>query len=289
MQALQIGSVVAVLSASLALVAFLDSPFQPGVAGSRPTAMERTLVLLQEERAAVGDTAPPPCDDLGDAATAMIRPSAGSGSPRSRRWSCWPWLPWRPPGPATRPRSGTATRRSPPGARRRRGWSRPGPRARPAARSRLTSTPSPSGSTPTPRATASSRPSTGSGSATSSGPPSSAGSPRGRCRTPRRPRRPSRSPTTTPQALADADRLEAEAVAAGEKVKTDVERAERYVLAVVLFATAIALAGIGARLRLFPVRAAVLALGWAVFLWHARLGGHLPGEPVMGPRCMRRR
>ena len=64
-QALQIGSVVAVLSASLALVAFLDSPFQSGVAGLRPTAMERTLVLLQEERAAVGDTAPPPCDDLG--------------------------------------------------------------------------------------------------------------------------------------------------------------------------------------------------------------------------------
>jgi hypothetical protein len=42
------------------------------------------------------------------------------------------------------------------------------------------------------------------------------------------------------QALADADRLEAEAAAAGEEVKTDVERAERYVLAVVLFATAIA-------------------------------------------------
>jgi hypothetical protein len=68
------------------------------------------------------------------------------------------------------------------------------------------------------------------------------------------------------QALADADRLEAEAAAAGEEVKTDVERAEQYVLAVVLFATAIALAGIGARLRLFPVRVAVLALGWAVFL-----------------------
>jgi hypothetical protein len=64
-QALQIGSVVAVLSASLALVAFLDSPFQSDVAGLRPTAMERTLVLLQKERAAVGDTAPPPCDDRG--------------------------------------------------------------------------------------------------------------------------------------------------------------------------------------------------------------------------------
>lgn len=67
-------------------------------------------------------------------------------------------------------------------------------------------------------------------------------------------------------AAADADRLEQEAAAAGDEVRTDVERAERYVLAVVLFATAIALAGIGARLRLFPVRVAVLAVGWAVFL-----------------------
>jgi hypothetical protein len=68
------------------------------------------------------------------------------------------------------------------------------------------------------------------------------------------------------QALADADRLEAEAAAAGEEVRTDVGRAEEYVLAVVLFAASLALAGIGARLRLFPARAAVLALGWAVFL-----------------------
>ena len=41
---------------------------------------------------------------------------------------------------------------------------------------------------------------------------------------------------------------------------TDVERAERYVLAVVLFATALALAGIAARLRIFPVRAALLVV-----------------------------
>jgi hypothetical protein len=68
------------------------------------------------------------------------------------------------------------------------------------------------------------------------------------------------------QALADADRLEREAAAAGEEVRTDVDRAEQYVLAAVLFATAIALAGIGARLQLFPIRAAVLAVGWAVFL-----------------------
>ncbi len=68
------------------------------------------------------------------------------------------------------------------------------------------------------------------------------------------------------QALEDADRLEAEAVAAGEEVRTDVERAERYVLAVVLFATALALGGIAARLRLFPVRVALLVVAWAVFI-----------------------
>ena len=49
-------------------------------------------------------------------------------------------------------------------------------------------------------------------------------------------------------------------------MKVDVEHANRYVLAVVLFATALALAGIGARLRVFPVRVTVIAMGWAVFL-----------------------
>jgi hypothetical protein len=64
-QAVQIGSVVAVISASLALVGFLDDPFRADAAGLEPTAMERTLVLLEEERAVVGDTSPPPCDDRG--------------------------------------------------------------------------------------------------------------------------------------------------------------------------------------------------------------------------------
>jgi hypothetical protein len=68
------------------------------------------------------------------------------------------------------------------------------------------------------------------------------------------------------QARADAESLDRQANAAAAEVKTDVDRADRYVLAVVLFATSLALAGIGARLRLFPVRAAVIAVGWAVFL-----------------------
>jgi hypothetical protein len=68
------------------------------------------------------------------------------------------------------------------------------------------------------------------------------------------------------EALEEADRLEREAAAAGAAVRVDVERANRYVLAVVLFATALALAGIGARLRVFSVRVTVVAMGWIVFL-----------------------
>ncbi len=64
----------------------------------------------------------------------------------------------------------------------------------------------------------------------------------------------------------EADRLEAAATAATETVKEDVERADRYVLAAVLFATALALAGIGGRLRLLLPRAVVLGLGCVVFL-----------------------
>ena len=64
----------------------------------------------------------------------------------------------------------------------------------------------------------------------------------------------------------EADRLEAAAAAATETVKEDVERADRYVLAAVLFATALALAGIGGRLRLPLPRGIVLGLGCLVFL-----------------------
>ena len=64
-QAVQIGSVVLVISASLALVAFLTRPFQPYVAGlSRPRWSAPSSCWTQG-RAVVGDTAPPPCDDRG--------------------------------------------------------------------------------------------------------------------------------------------------------------------------------------------------------------------------------
>jgi hypothetical protein len=78
------------------------------------------------------------------------------------------------------------------------------------------------------------------------------------------------------QAVADADRLEEQAAAAAEEVKTDIENANDYVLAVVLFATALALAGIGARLPLRPARNGVVALAWAVFIGTLAWLGTLP-------------
>ena len=133
------------------------------------------------------------------------------------------------------------------------------------------------------RATRSWRPSTAAASATSSGPRSTAGSRRGRWSTPRRPRRPSRCPSTGSRRFEDADRLEAEAAAAGEEVRADVERANRYVLAVVLFATVLALAGIAARLRIFPVRVALLGGRVGRLPRHRRLARDLPGQRVSEP------
>lgn len=78
------------------------------------------------------------------------------------------------------------------------------------------------------------------------------------------------TPFTLPQyrleAVQEAERLEAAAAAASEEVKRDVERANRYVLAVVLFSTALFFAGIGAKLRTAASRAMTVAVGWVIFL-----------------------
>jgi hypothetical protein len=78
------------------------------------------------------------------------------------------------------------------------------------------------------------------------------------------------TPFTLPEyrlsAQAEADRLQQDADDASAEVQTDVDHADVYVLAVVLFATALALAGIGARLKIVGVRLATIALGWALFI-----------------------
>jgi hypothetical protein len=64
-QAALIGTVVVVMAATLLLIRFLDNPYQSGLGSLRPTAMERTLVLLEQERRVVGDSTPMPCDARG--------------------------------------------------------------------------------------------------------------------------------------------------------------------------------------------------------------------------------
>jgi hypothetical protein len=64
-QGLMIGSVVGVLCLTLAVIGFLNEPFQTGTGGLRPTAMERTLRLLDTQLRIVGVRVAMPCDARG--------------------------------------------------------------------------------------------------------------------------------------------------------------------------------------------------------------------------------
>jgi hypothetical protein len=64
-QALLMGSVAAVITVMLLLLAFLDSPFGSGIGTLKPTAMERTLRIADQALGAVGQTVRPPCDAEG--------------------------------------------------------------------------------------------------------------------------------------------------------------------------------------------------------------------------------
>jgi hypothetical protein len=64
-QAMMMGVVVAVVVSTLLLLQFLDNPFHKGVGGLRPVAMQRTLVVIDQELAGVGVHIDPPCDARG--------------------------------------------------------------------------------------------------------------------------------------------------------------------------------------------------------------------------------
>ena len=66
-QAVLIGSVVAVIGVTLLLIRFLNNPLQAGYGALQPTAMERTLGLLDQERRLVGQSGALPCDRNGAA------------------------------------------------------------------------------------------------------------------------------------------------------------------------------------------------------------------------------
>lgn len=61
-----IGSVVAVITAMLLLLGFLDDPVHRGVGGLQPDAMERALVLIDQQLAFVGTEVTVPCDTTGN-------------------------------------------------------------------------------------------------------------------------------------------------------------------------------------------------------------------------------
>jgi hypothetical protein len=64
-QALLMGSVTAVITIMLLLLAFFDRPFQDGVGGLRPAAMERSLGMIDEALEAIGEEVTPPCGEDG--------------------------------------------------------------------------------------------------------------------------------------------------------------------------------------------------------------------------------
>ena len=66
-QGMLIGSVVAVMSATLLLLGFLNNPYRAGPGSLEPVAMERSLRTLDAARRVVGGTALVPCDEKGRA------------------------------------------------------------------------------------------------------------------------------------------------------------------------------------------------------------------------------
>jgi hypothetical protein len=67
-------------------------------------------------------------------------------------------------------------------------------------------------------------------------------------------------------AATEAERLDAEAEVSAAEVRRDIQRATNYVLGVVLFAVSLFFAGMSTKLTTQRLRAALVALGWVVFV-----------------------
>jgi hypothetical protein len=65
-QAVLMGSVTIVISLLMLLLVFFNNPHGSGVGRLQPTAMERTLDLINVQMKAAGVSVTPPCDDLGN-------------------------------------------------------------------------------------------------------------------------------------------------------------------------------------------------------------------------------
>jgi hypothetical protein len=65
-QGMLMGAVVAVMTATLVLLQFLDNPFHGGVGGLEPVTMQRTLRIIDQELEQVGGQLVAPCNDRGN-------------------------------------------------------------------------------------------------------------------------------------------------------------------------------------------------------------------------------
>jgi hypothetical protein len=64
-QAMLVGSATTVVVITVLAIYALDNPYRPGPGSIQPTAMERSLEVLDEARTALGVDAPIPCDEKG--------------------------------------------------------------------------------------------------------------------------------------------------------------------------------------------------------------------------------
>ena len=64
-QGLMMGSVTAVMVTLLLLLTFLDHPYRPGPGSLRPVAMERVMLIIDQELIIADQEKKPPCDDQG--------------------------------------------------------------------------------------------------------------------------------------------------------------------------------------------------------------------------------
>ena len=64
-QAMLIGSATTVVVVTVLAIYKLDNPYAEGLGQIQPSAMQRTVSLIDQARTVVGDTSEPPCDEVG--------------------------------------------------------------------------------------------------------------------------------------------------------------------------------------------------------------------------------
>ena len=77
-QAMLMGSATTVIVLTLAAINALDNPYRAGLGQIKPVAMQRSLRILDAERAIVNDSAPVPCDARGTAVSSVSQPVGSS-------------------------------------------------------------------------------------------------------------------------------------------------------------------------------------------------------------------